>query len=115
MSVETIPLSSLLNEKIDFLKLDIEGLETSALKECESKIHQVAEICIEFHGINTNTENRLDEILAILDRNNFKVEIKHKTVQNIFPKNLLSWVQETGLSLATVHAKNKNLGKPAAG
>ena len=107
LSVETIPLSSLLNEKIDFLKLDIEGSEAGALKESESKIHRVVEICIEFHGMNTSTENRLDEIVAILERNHFRVEVRHKIIQDIFPKNLLPWVQETGLSLATIHAKNK--------
>jgi len=105
--VETIPLSSLLNEKVDFLKLDIEGLETGALKESEGKIHKVAEICVEFHGMNTNTENKLDEIVTILERNNFRVEVRHKIIQNIFPQNLLTWVQKTGLSLATIHAKNK--------
>jgi FkbM family methyltransferase len=103
---KTILLSSLLNEKIDFLKLDIEGLETGALKESESKINRVAEICIEFHGMNTNTENRLDEIIAILERNNFKVEVRHKIVQDVFPQKLLSWVEENGLSLATIRAKN---------
>jgi hypothetical protein len=65
--------------------------------------------------MNAQRENNLDEIVKTLEQNNFDVVVKHKIIQDIFPPNLSSWVQETGLSLATVHAKNKILGKPAAG
>lgn len=107
MLVETITLSSLINENVDFLKLDIEGLENKAIREVESKLHKVAQICIEFHGLNTWKENSLDEIVEILERNNFDVEVKHKIAKDIFPPNLFSWIESAGLSLATVHAKNR--------
>lgn len=104
--VKTIPLSSLLTEKVDFLKLDVEGLETRVLTESENKLHQIAQMSIEFHGMNSHPENQVDEIVTILERNQFEVEVRHKVIEEIFPSHLLSWAQTTGLSLAVIHANN---------
>jgi len=47
--VETIRLSSLLNQPIDLLKLDIEGAEQAVLLEGVDHLHNVKHLIMEFH------------------------------------------------------------------
>ncbi len=50
----------------------------------------IREINIEYHGMRVWEDNDLEEILEILKRNNFSVEVVHKEVEKIFPKHLLA-------------------------
>jgi len=74
--VKTVKLSEYINRKVDFLKLDIEGAETRVLEEVGSKLSQVKEMVMEFHGSSTNKENSLQKILEALESNNFTYKIK---------------------------------------
>lgn len=49
MKVKTVLLSSYLDEEVDFLKLDVEGVEMKVLKECGDKIRNVKELELEVH------------------------------------------------------------------
>lgn len=107
--VDTVVLSSLLQERFDFVKLDLEGMETRAMREAESYLTNVGEICIEYHDIGSlGKETDLDAIIEILERNGFVVDVNHKVIKEIFPENLFEWVDQNALGLATIHAKNKN-------
>jgi FkbM family methyltransferase len=66
-------LSTYLNEKIDFLKSNIEGEEFPVLQEsvAEGKLRNVNELVLEYHGW-PNDEQRLGAILNLLDHQGFR-------------------------------------------
>ena len=76
---KSVKLKDLLTEKIDFLKIDIEGAEYEVLVDCESKLSFVENLFIEYHG-NYNEMYKLNKILNILIENNFKYYIKEAGV-----------------------------------
>ncbi len=76
---KSVRLKDLLTEKIDFLKIDIEGAEYEVLLDCESKLSFVENLFIEYHG-NYNEMYKLNKIFNILIENNFKYYIKEAGV-----------------------------------
>ena len=68
-------LSSLLNKKVDFLKIDIEGSEYEIIKDCEQKLNFVENLFIEFHSTHKE-QHKLIEILSILEKCKFDFYIK---------------------------------------
>ena len=76
---KSVRLKDLLTEKIEFLKIDIEGAEYEVLVDCESKLSFVENLFIEYHG-NYNEMYKLNKILNILIENNFKYYIKEAGV-----------------------------------
>ena len=73
IEVRVEPLSQYIDGPIDFLKLNIEGQELPVLRELESsgKLSEVRELVFEYHGW-AGQEQRLGELLNILDRNGFR-------------------------------------------
>ena len=73
ITVQVKQLSDYLGEPVDFLKLNIEGEELSVLQEAEAsgKLQNVRELVLEYHGW-ANGEQRIGEILNLLDRNGFR-------------------------------------------
>ncbi|MFL5587628.1 MAG: FkbM family methyltransferase [Ktedonobacteraceae bacterium] len=78
ISVHAVRLSSYITRPIDFLKMDIEGMEETVLREIEEKLPLITEIRIEFHYNSTNQANNLDRTLSSLSRNNFKYAFERK-------------------------------------
>jgi FkbM family methyltransferase len=74
-TVKCVRLKDLLNEEIDFLKIDIEGAEHAVLKDCDDQLSRVKNLFVEYHGVYTEMY-KLNEILDILNRNHFKYYIK---------------------------------------
>lgn len=66
-------LSNWLSEPVDFLKLNIEGEELPVLREvaASGKLDNVRELVLEYHGW-ANGEQRLGDILNLLDRAGFR-------------------------------------------
>jgi len=75
ISVETEPLSPLLNRKIDLLKIDIEGAEYEVLQEIQPHLKMVDKLFIEYHSIN-NKDQDLDLLLGILKQAGYRTHIK---------------------------------------
>lgn len=73
--VKCVRLNDLLNEEIDFLKIDIEGAEHAVLKDCSDNLKNVKNLFVEYHGTYAEMF-KLNEILDILDRNKFAYYIK---------------------------------------
>ena len=72
--VETIPLDDLIENNVDFLKMDIEGSETDVI--CHSnKLKQVNEIFIEYHSF-VDGDQRLGDLLSCLTENGFRYYIQ---------------------------------------
>lgn len=75
VEIQTARLKDLLNEPIDFLKIDIEGAEFDVIDDCKDKLENVKNIFIEYHS-EEKREQKLDEILKILKDAGFKYYIK---------------------------------------
>jgi len=75
IEIETVRLKNLLHEKIDFLKIDIEGPEYDILKDCGDSLKNVENIFVEYHSFAENPQ-MIGELLIILKTAGFKVYIK---------------------------------------
>jgi FkbM family methyltransferase len=84
IEVETTSLRACLNQKVDFLKIDIEGAETIVIEDCENLLHNVERIFIEFHSA-INKPQQLDVILNILSKNNFRYYLESARNYNKSP------------------------------
>jgi len=91
--VNSIRLKDLIEKenKIDMLKIDIEGAEYDVLKDCRNSLSNVENIFIEYHSF-IDAKQKLSEILKILEENNFRYFIKpvndrEKPFVNIKNKN----------------------------
>jgi FkbM family methyltransferase len=62
-------------EKIDFIKMDIEGAEYDVIKDCANQLHKVENLFLEYHGTNAETE-KLTTLLNIVKNAGFKLYIK---------------------------------------
>ena len=69
---ETAAQSS--REKIDFLKLDIEGAEYEVLQDCQKELRDVQNLFVEYHS-PASSEQRLSRILEILSGAGFRYQI----------------------------------------
>ncbi|MEB3318829.1 MAG: FkbM family methyltransferase [Cyanobacteriota bacterium] len=74
VSIPTICLDDLIEEKTDFLKIDIEGAETDVLRSCK-KLDLVDQLFIEYHSF-ADQEQTLDELLAIIRAHGFRYYIQ---------------------------------------
>jgi FkbM family methyltransferase len=70
--VETTRLSPFLNEPIDILKLDVEGVEDEVLGECKAYLPNVAHIFIEFHATRLH---RPEEVVTLLLNSGFELTV----------------------------------------
>lgn len=68
VEVETTTLSSIIIEPIDLLKMDIEGAETTVIREAQNKLKMVKHLILEFHKTKTHSEELVLKIL----KNHFK-------------------------------------------
>lgn len=65
----------LAEERIDLLKMDIEGAETAVIRDCGDALQRVKNIFIEYHAY-VGQPQALDEILRILGGNGFRYFIR---------------------------------------
>lgn len=72
------------NNKVFFLKIDIEGAEYDVLKDCKDVLGNVENLFIEFHNRN-NEDNTLDEILTWAREAGFTTYIKEAWNNMPFP------------------------------
>ena len=71
VEVEILKLSDFINQPIDLLKINIEGMEGDVFEEIEYKLPFVKEIIFEYHAFYSLPQC-LGKILTILDRNHFR-------------------------------------------
>ncbi len=75
--IRVTKLSNYVSERVDFIKLNIEGAELTVLQELESSSKLSArEMCIEWHSFRNQPQN-LDKILAIMKRNGYRYMINN--------------------------------------
>lgn len=92
IEVETIGLSSFLKNHIDLLKLDIEGEETTVIREAQNQLKFVDHLILEFHKTKTHHE----ELILKLLRNNFdSVEVSEDERKECTRTNRLLLIEAT--------------------
>lgn len=82
--IKTVQLSQYLDEKIDFLKIDIEGTETEVLIECQEKLHNVDNLFVEYHSFKEKPQ-MLGDMLNILTANGFRYYIQPVNMNSLHP------------------------------
>ena len=75
IKVKTVKLSDYIEREVDFVKLDIEGSETKVVREIAGKLEQIAHLFIEYHAGKYEEDNSIGEILNILEKAHFRVNI----------------------------------------
>lgn len=88
VTVLTDKLSNYVNERVDLLKIDIEGAEYEVLKECRHQLEKIDRIFIEYHSF-LNQEQSLPEILAILKAAGFRLYLSTPGVFSPSPFNTI--------------------------
>jgi FkbM family methyltransferase len=79
ISVRSARLSSYINGKVEFIKLDIEGAEYDVLEECKAKIDSVGAITLEYHQNAHNLADRkLEKTIALLSAGGFRYELYYQ-------------------------------------
>jgi FkbM family methyltransferase len=78
LKVKATRLYDIINQKIDLLKIDIEGAEYKVLMDIESKLHYVQNMFFEYHGLFSQI-SELTHIFTVLTNNGFKYYIKEAT------------------------------------
>lgn len=75
--VDSISLNKLMEdeERIEMLKIDIEGAESDVIIDCKENLNKVKHIFIEYHSF-LNHSQELEFILKILKEKNFRYFIK---------------------------------------
>lgn len=82
--IPCVRLKNLLINKVEFLKIDIEGAEYDVIRDCSENLVNVENIFIEYHSMLVD-EQTLDEILIILKKAGFKYYIKEAWNNQPFP------------------------------
>lgn len=73
--VKAIDLKNYLSQKVDFLKIDIEGAENKVIFDIQPYLHNIDKMFLEFHGLLDEKQN-LADILSLLTKNNFEYYIR---------------------------------------
>jgi FkbM family methyltransferase len=71
-------------DKIDFLKMDIEGGEYKVITDCAAELYRVQNFFLEYHGKTTDT-NHLTELLEIVEQQGFQAYIRNAADVLIHP------------------------------
>lgn len=76
-SVKTVLLSRYIDTEVDFLKVDVEGMEMAVMEDLaqERKLSLVREMAIEYHHHLSTGDDALSRMLTILENNGFGYQI----------------------------------------
>lgn len=75
--VRSTPLSVLLREGADVVKLDIEGMEGEAIASARKELQHVTEVVIEHHPAMNRKQNTLDQIQKVLKSAGMYVTVRN--------------------------------------
>ena len=78
LTVPGVRLSSYLDREVDFLKVDVEGAEHQVMRELETSgaLSGVKQLVMEYHHHIAAGEDRLGEMLGIMERAGFGYQIE---------------------------------------
>jgi FkbM family methyltransferase len=97
--VSAIRLRELLDQHIDFLKLDIEGAEAVVLRDCADKLGNVDCFFFEYHGLPKEAQV-LDDLLRLCRLSGFRYYIKEaRNVSHPFLSREREWPYDLQLNI----------------
>jgi FkbM family methyltransferase len=76
IQVPTERLRKYLDRKVDFLKIDIEGAETTVLKDCADLLPNVERLFVEYHSF-VDKPQELHQLLIFLANAGFRYNVQH--------------------------------------
>ena len=78
INVRALRLKNLLEdyERIDMLKIDIEGAEVDVILDCQDTLKRVQNLFVEYHSI-TGDDQSLGQLLNVLQKNKFRYSIEN--------------------------------------
>jgi len=77
--VRSTRLSSYINNRVEFIKLDIEGAEYDVLDELKTELDAVGAITLEYHQNAGNLcERKLEKVIEILSGSGFRYELLYE-------------------------------------
>ena len=87
--VEAIKIDSFLKEKVDFLKIDIEGAEKLIFNDIKSNINNLNYIFLEYHSF-LNEQPYLSKYLNLFEENGFRylIEDEYKNTNHFINKKV---------------------------
>lgn len=94
--VKAVRVSTYLDERVDLLKLDIEGAELAVLRECADKLHNVERLFVEYHSFVGQPQG-LPELLSILKTAGFRIAATMSDV--LSPRPLLEIGSSLGMDM----------------
>ena len=84
IDIKAVRLKTLLERKVDFLKIDIEGAEYEVMKDIDENLKNVHHLFVEYHG--TFYQNKeLNEIFEIIIKNGFRYYIQQAAEKHPTP------------------------------
>lgn len=95
LSVPTVRLREYLGDRVDLLKLDIEGAETEVLLDCGEALHQVDRLYVEYHSF-TDQRQTLPDLLEVLRSAGFRL---HLLPVKVSPQPFLHRKESLGMDL----------------
>jgi len=101
--VNTVPLADYITGPIDYLKLDIEGMETEVLRSIERHLHLVRALGVEFHGTGGRASADEEDLVRLLREGGLQVSITHKS-SAIFPPEIDTWVERVQPFVSMIRA-----------
>lgn len=105
-TANSVLLSSYLKDRIDFLKMDIEGAEIKVLKEIEHLFPLIHEIAIEYHIYDRVSKKALNNTLKKIKMHFNKVEFTYSSLAHIMPERYVDWVSKYDPSIYKITGKN---------
>ncbi len=103
INVQAVRLRDYLDERVDFLKVDIEGAETEVLIDCKDRLANVDHLFFEYHSYAERPQS-LDVLLGIVRQAGFRVQMESfRDTAQPFKKAVLDF----GLDMhANIYATN---------
>lgn len=74
ITIQTTRLRDYLEQKVDFLKLDIEGAEYTVLEDCRDLLGNVQNIFVEYHSFQGHPQ-KLYRIITMLTESGFRLHV----------------------------------------
>jgi len=75
LRVPTVRLRNLLEQQVDFLKIDVEGAECAVLDDCAGALDRVETMFIEYHS-DVAQPQKLDRLLRTLSEAGFRYQLR---------------------------------------
>ena len=90
--VNTVPLADYITGPIDYLKLDIEGMETEVMTSIKQQLDLIQAVGLEFHGTGGQARADEEDLVRLLRESGFEVSLTPKS-RSIFPSEINAWVK----------------------